>query len=46
MINKKQKPTTPTTPTKETYQSSNPRLKKNTKSLMNYVNQWISSIKK
>ena len=31
--------------TTETYKSSSPQLNKNINSLMNYINQWISSIK-
>ena len=31
--------------TAETYKSSSPQLNKNINSLMNYINQWISSIK-
>lgn len=31
--------------TVETYESSSPQLNKNINSLMNYINQWISSIK-
>ena len=31
--------------TVETYKSSSPQLNKNINSLMNYINQWISSIK-
>ena len=38
---KKQKFTTTT----ETYKSSSPQMNKNINSLMNYINQWISSIK-
>ena len=43
---KKQKSKTTPDITAETYKSSNQQLNKNINSLMNYINQWISSIKK